>query len=83
MMEFTLAALGATALAEGIRFLYGQATEILKRRAERKAGKEVHQTLPVETPEVVAGELTAAKPDWAVVERLQHDIEEQLARLAL
>jgi hypothetical protein len=82
-MELTLAALGATALTEGIKFLYGQATEILKRRRERKAGREVEDTVPVEAPEVVAGELRPAKPDWAAVERLEGDIEEQLARLAL
>jgi hypothetical protein len=32
----SLAALGAVALTEGVKFLYGQATELLKRRRERR-----------------------------------------------
>ena len=34
---FTLAAVGAVAITEGIKFLYGQAGEVLKRWRERKA----------------------------------------------
>jgi hypothetical protein len=33
----TLAALGAVALSEGVKFLYGQAGELLKRRREQRA----------------------------------------------
>lgn len=37
----TLSVLASSALSEGIKFLYGQATELLKRRRELKAGKDV------------------------------------------
>jgi hypothetical protein len=47
----TLAALGSVAIAEGIKFLYGQVGELLKRRREVK-----------ERAEVVTDELAAAPP---------------------
>lgn len=37
----TLAALSAVALTEGVKFLYGQAGEVLKRRREREAAEAV------------------------------------------
>jgi hypothetical protein len=36
----TLGVLGGVALSEGIKFLYGQATELLKRRRKRKDAKK-------------------------------------------
>jgi hypothetical protein len=67
----TLAGLSATALTEGIRFLYGQADELLKRRQER-AGERQERS---ETPPVVAQprELTAPDPD--LVEQFRSDLE--------
>src|SRR4029453_12668768 len=57
----TLAAVGALALAEGIKFLYGQAGEVLKRWRERKATAATGPT-PVAS-EPVAVELPAAAFD--------------------
>ena len=50
----SLAALGAVALTEGVKFLYGQATELLKRRRERRDAAR--------KAEVAAADLPAA-PD--------------------
>lgn len=67
----SLAALGGVALTEGIKFLYGQATELLKRHRDR-AEKPTHAA---ESPMVPSGEIAALdgaltpKPvDEAVVE---------------
>lgn len=66
----TLSALGATALTEGIKFLYGQVTELLKRRRERgaKSGDEA-------SPGFVA-KLEPIEPDGAVLARLEPDLRE-------
>lgn len=45
----TLAGLGAVTLSEGVKFLYGQAGEVLKRRRERKTATELPPGL-FETP---------------------------------
>ncbi|MGH3797335.1 MAG: hypothetical protein ACRDSP_20875 [Pseudonocardiaceae bacterium] len=42
----TLAALGAVALSEGIKFLYGQASELLRARKERRLEAELGGKLP-------------------------------------
>jgi hypothetical protein len=65
----TLTGLSATALTEGIRFLYGQADELLKRRRER-AGEERS-----ETPPVVAQPRELTVPDPDLVERFRSDLE--------
>jgi hypothetical protein len=49
----TLAALGAVALSEGVKFLYGQAGELLKRRREQRASA----ALPPDLFEAPPGEL--------------------------
>lgn len=51
----TLAALGALALSEGVKFLYGQAGEVLKQRRERRAATA---ELPSELFETPAGVLS-------------------------
>ncbi len=72
-VPFTLAALGATALTEGIKFLYGQATELLKRHRERKQGTEdAPEVLDPKTPpqsEVLEGKITAQAIDQAALDR--------------
>ncbi|MFD3504436.1 hypothetical protein [Streptomyces sp. NPDC058678] len=50
----TLVAIGAAALSEGVKFLYGQAGEVLKQRRERKA-KAVE--LPADLFETPSGAL--------------------------
>jgi hypothetical protein len=68
----TLSVLGGATLTEGIKFLYAQATELLKRRRERKAEKAAK----VETPEL-AGELKQPlEADAAALERLAPDLQE-------
>ena len=59
--SLSLAALGAVALAEGVKFLYGQATELLKRRRERRdAAKkdEAAEALPAAPEGLLDGSLT-------------------------
>nr|WP_052478812.1 hypothetical protein [Kibdelosporangium sp. MJ126-NF4]CEL20764.1 hypothetical protein [Kibdelosporangium sp. MJ126-NF4]CTQ89677.1 hypothetical protein [Kibdelosporangium sp. MJ126-NF4] len=69
----TLSVLGGAALTEGIKFLYGQATELLKRRRERKDAKA---ELPAETP-ALEGELRQPlQVDPAALERLEPDLRE-------
>jgi hypothetical protein len=53
---FSLGALGAIALTDGIKFLYAQAGEILKRRRERTA-------TPVPAPGLLEGELAPLQLD--------------------
>jgi hypothetical protein len=76
----TLAALGATALAEGIKFLYAQAGETIKWWRERKSAADpvpVVEQAPVKTP------LTPKPADPAVVERLEEDIRKLRGALAV
>jgi hypothetical protein len=58
---FSLGALGAIALTDGIKFLYAQAGEILKRRRERTAA-------PVPAPGLLEGELAPLQLDPAAVD---------------
>jgi hypothetical protein len=79
MMEpFSLAALGTVALTQGITFLYNQATEILKRRRERQAAAEA---VPVETPEVLEGELQPVAIDPAAADELAEELKLLRAQL--
>lgn len=78
----TLTAVGAAALVEGIRFLYGQAGEALKRWRERKAaakaaGPDAGTTLPVSAelpPAAFEGRLQDPRLDLRVVARLERDL---------
>ena len=74
---FSLGALGAIALTDGIKFLYAQAGEILKRRRERK---ETADTLPA--PGLLEGELAPLKLDAAAADELANDLRELRHRLA-
>jgi transcriptional regulator with XRE-family HTH domain len=81
MEPFTLGALGAVALTEGVKFLYGQAGEILKRRRERKKAAEEGrdegepEPLPIEDPGILEGELEPAVIDFEAVDRLEEDLK--------
>ena len=68
----TLSVLGATALTEGIKFLYGQATELLRRHREKSA------KAPVSAPDVpvLEGELAPLDPDLGVLDRVAPDLRE-------
>jgi hypothetical protein len=82
---FSLAAIGALAATEGIKFLYGQATEVLKRWRDRKAGKETEAQEPIrveaaDVADVLEGTLQPPKVDFEALDRFHDDIQ-QLARV--
>ena len=82
MEPFTLGAIGAVVLAEGIKFLYNQAGEVLKRRREHReaaaTGTPTAETVPIETtpPPIFEGELAPAKIDFDATERLEQDLKD-------
>jgi hypothetical protein len=73
---FSLSAIGALAATEGIKFLYAQATEVLKRWRGRKAGKEAEaaEPIPVGGANVLEGQLEPPKVNFDAVDRLHDDI---------
>jgi hypothetical protein len=71
----SLAALGAVAITEGIKFVYGQASELLKRRRERKkTGVEPTEPVPIKNSEVLEGRLEPLKVDYEILEQVQGDM---------
>lgn len=82
MEPFSVAALGALAVTEGIKFLYGQAAEVLKRWRARKAGREedAQAPIPVLDEDLLEGKLTPPKVDFDALERLHEDVK-SLARV--
>lgn len=77
----TLSALGVVALTEGIKFLYEQAGEVLKRWRERKdAAKDTTTNLPkaepvaVTLPPVFEGQLTNPQIHYDAVEKLEQQL---------
>jgi hypothetical protein len=72
---FSLGAIGALAATEGIKFLYGQAAEVLARWRERKSGKEADAPIPVQNAEVLEGKLDPPRIDFEAAERLHDDIK--------
>jgi hypothetical protein len=87
MEPFSLAALSAVTLTEGVKFLYGQAGEILKRRRERKKAEEEGRPVPAPEPVeirdqgILEGELAPAMVDLETVERLEEDLKVLSQRL--
>jgi hypothetical protein len=73
---FSLGAVGALAATEGIKFLYSQAAEVLKRWRAREAGKETEAQaqIPLTSPEVLNGTLTHVTVDFSALDRLHGDI---------
>jgi hypothetical protein len=73
--EFTLAVAGGVVLTEGIKFLYNQAAEVLKRWRERRdsASGAKHEKIPVtETPPpIFEGELAPLEIHLDMVEPLK------------
>jgi hypothetical protein len=85
----TLAAVGGTVLVEGIKFLYSQAGEVLKRwRARRDAAKE--EAAQPEKPEPVEikltpafeGQLTNPQIHFDAVKRLEGNLREVVKDLS-
>lgn len=81
----SLAMVGAAALTEGIKFLYSQAGEALKRWRERKAaqGTAVVEPVDAELPAVAfQGQLTEPRLHLLVVSRLEQDLRDLRAAVA-
>jgi hypothetical protein len=85
----TLAAVGAAALTEGIKFLYAQAGEVLKRWRERKAANvtvvsgETTEPVEVELPaSAFDGRLESPRLDLEAVGRLEGDLRALRAAVA-
>src|SRR5947209_12525557 len=92
----TLAVVGAVALTEGVKFLYGQAGDILKRwrerrdaanKAEGEASKDVTQPeakepVEVKLPEVFEGQLSSPAIHYDAVEKLQEPMDELCDKLS-
>lgn len=68
--------LGGLVAAEGVKFLYGQATEVLRRWRERKAGREAESDAPINVPidAPLEGNLEAPRVDFNAAERLHEEI---------
>jgi hypothetical protein len=69
-------ALGALAATEDMKFLYGQATKVLKRWRERKASREAQAKTPVPVPAdaPLKGTLEPPCVDFDAVGRLHDEI---------
>jgi hypothetical protein len=72
--DLSLAGIGASALAEGVKFLFTQAGEALKHRRERKAAK-------TGTPAVVAEPRELPPADLAKVEEFEPELKSLRADL--
>src|SRR5690349_16387636 len=82
---FTLTAVGAVALTEGIKFLYGQAGEALKRWRERKAAGKSADVEPadVQLPsDAFAGQLERPQLHFDAVGRLEQELRDLRAAVA-
>ncbi|TQM78285.1 hypothetical protein FHX81_0547 [Saccharothrix saharensis] len=76
-----LSVLGAAALTEGIKFLYGQATELLRRRRERRDEAAALEVEPAEVPELDGELRLPLRADGAVLERVEPDLKELRRKL--
>jgi hypothetical protein len=79
------AAIGAVVLTEGIKFLYGQATELLKRWRERRdSATATPAPEPILRPpaDLIEGSVEPARPDYGRLERLQPELQELRRSLA-
>jgi hypothetical protein len=84
----TLAALTAAALTEGIKFLYGQAGELLKRRrerkdAERKGLRAPSLDIPMIENDIVAGQLTSIAVNEDILDQRGDQLEILSEKLGL
>lgn len=78
----TLTVLGAVALTEGIKFLYGQATELLKRRRERKDAAKTIEVEAAAVPELEGELKQPLVADVEALDRLEPDLRELRKALA-
>ncbi len=81
----TLAAVGATVVTEGIKFLYGQAAEAIKRWRESRNAAPVGKTVPAHAtppPAIFTGQLAPLEFHLAQVETLEEHLRKLRAALA-
>jgi len=81
----TLTAVGAVVLTEGIKFLYQQAGEVLKRWRERKDAGKSATTEPAQVelpPAAFEGQLEQPQVNLEAVERLEQDLRDLRAAVA-
>ena len=73
MDPLTLSGVAATVLVEGIKFLYGQAAEVLKRRRERRVAEDPVVEV-AESPQALEGDLAQLTIDPDAAERLEPEL---------
>jgi hypothetical protein len=84
----TLAAVGMAAITEGIKFLYGQASELLKWRHEKHKAAEGAQVVPSEQPKLMSSpdvfepDPAQASLDEGALERLAQPMGELCDKLS-
>jgi hypothetical protein len=84
----TLAVLGGLVATEGVKFLFSQASDVLKawreRRAKKAAGEETADQLevPVKSSDALDAAPTGQEVDLAVIEQQNQAVLELIGRLA-
>ena len=76
---FSMGAFGALAATEGIKFLYGQAAEVLRRWRDRRAGRQADSQRPIPTKgseTVLEGSVEAPAVNFEILDRLHQDIKQ-------
>lgn len=86
-VTITLAAVGMTAITEGVKFLYGQASELIRWRHEKKAAdgtKAVPSEQPklISRPNVFEPDPAQANLDEGAMERLAQPMDELCDKLS-
>jgi hypothetical protein len=87
-VTITLAAVGMAAVTEGIKFLYGQASELLKWRHEKQKVAEGAQAVPSEQPKLMSRpdvfepDPAQAGLDEGALERLAQPMDELCDKLS-
>jgi len=78
----TLSGVAANVLAEGIKFLYGQAAEVLRRRREKRVAEDPVVEV-AESSAALEGELDRLTIDPDAAERLEPELKKLFSALAL
>jgi len=85
-VSLTLASIGGVALSEGIKFLYAEAGELLKRWWDQKKSGDVtpiQVAVSVELPAAFAGHLHDPKADLGLVAQNEERLEDLTSGLSL
>lgn len=78
----TLAAVGAVALTEGVKFLYSQAGEALKAWREMRKSNSASVDVEIDPPDAFEQAPRRAEIDFNAVERLERELRELRAAFA-